>query len=177
MAGFEQACADRKLPLYVLPPRSPKLNGAVDDATPHGDTSSMPASNCRKKSTRLPNTSMPCTEPCRTDPGPLQNHPKQQTSPSQWRDLGHERPKCGFSGRINAIVGVKDKKGQERLGLKKCYDCRGQFTVPVGTIFERSHVPSQVWFRAAYLMCSSKKGVSSNQLHRTLGVSLQTPGL
>ncbi|MGO9005589.1 MAG: IS1595 family transposase [Beijerinckiaceae bacterium] len=83
-------------------------------------------------------------------------------------------PKCGCSGRISALNGVKDKKGRERLGLKKCYDCRGQFTVRVGTIFERSHVPLHIWFQGAYLMCSSKKGVSSNQLHRTLGVTLQT---
>jgi transposase-like protein len=83
-------------------------------------------------------------------------------------------PHCGCMGRIAALNGVKDKKGRERLGLKKCYDCRKQFTVRVKTIFERSHVPLHVWFQAAYLMCSSKKGVSSNQLHRTLGVTLQT---
>lgn len=83
-------------------------------------------------------------------------------------------PHCGCSGRISGLNGVKDKKGRVRLGLKKCYDCRKQFTVRVGTVFERSHVPLHVWFQAAYLMCSSKKGVSSNQLHRTLGVTLQT---
>lgn len=79
-------------------------------------------------------------------------------------------PKCG-ADRIGNLSGVKDKKGRERLGLKKCYDCRQQFTVRVGTIFERSHVPLRLWFQAAYLMCSCKKGVSSNQLHRTLGVT------
>lgn len=83
-------------------------------------------------------------------------------------------PKCGCSGRISALNGVKDKKGRERIGLKKCYDCRAQITVRIGTIFERSHVPLHIWFQAAYLMCSSKKGVSSNQSHRTLGVTLQT---
>ncbi|MGH6935927.1 MAG: IS1595 family transposase, partial [Methylocella sp.] len=87
---------------------------------------------------------------------------------------GQVCPHCGCMGRIAALNGVKDKKGRERLGLKKCYDCRKQFTVRVGTIFERSHLPLHVWFQAAYLMCSSKKGVSSNQLHRTLGVTLQT---
>ncbi|HEX8165603.1 MAG TPA: IS1595 family transposase [Beijerinckiaceae bacterium] len=83
-------------------------------------------------------------------------------------------PKCGCSGRIGSLKGVKDKKGRERLGLRKCYDCRAQFTIRVGTVFERSHVPLHVWFQAAYLMCSSKKGISSNQLSRTLGVTLQT---
>jgi len=42
---------------------------------------------------------------------------------------------------------VKDKKGRERLGLKKCYDCRKQFTVRVGTIFERSHLPCTFGFK------------------------------
>jgi transposase-like protein len=83
-------------------------------------------------------------------------------------------PKCGCMDRIRPLNGVKDKKGRIRLGLKKCYDCRQQFTVRVGTVFERSHVPLHVWFQAAYLLCSSKKGVSSNQLSRTLGVTLQT---
>ena len=83
-------------------------------------------------------------------------------------------PHCGCSGRIAALVGVKDKKGRERIGLKKCYDCRKQLTVRIGTVFERSHVPLHIWFQAAYLMCSSKKGISSNQLSRTLGVTLQT---
>jgi hypothetical protein len=51
---------------------------------------------------------------------------------------------------------------------------RGQFTVRKNTVFESSHVPLHIWFQAAFLMCSSKKGVSSNQLHRTLGVTLKT---
>ena len=77
-----------------------------------------------------------------------------------WRE-GPVCPHCGCMGRIAALNGVKDKKGRERLGLKKCYDCRKQFTVRVGAIFERSHLPLHVWFQAAYLMCSSKKGISS----------------
>jgi transposase-like protein len=90
-----------------------------------------------------------------------------------WRD-GPVCPHCDCMGRIAALKGVKDKKGRERLGLKKCYDCRKQFTVRKGTLFEDSPIPLHVWFQAAYLMCSSKKGISSNQLHRTLGVTLQT---
>jgi len=83
-------------------------------------------------------------------------------------------PKCGAVDRIGSLEGVTDKKGRVRLGLKKCYHCRSQFTVRVGTVFESSHVPLHLWFQAVYLMCSSKKGVSSNQLHRTLGVTLKT---
>ena len=61
-----------------------------------------------------------------------------------------------------------------RIGLYKCYQCRKQFTVKVGTVFEDSHVPMNLWLQAMYLLCSSKKGISSNQLSRTLGVTLKT---
>jgi len=83
-------------------------------------------------------------------------------------------PHCGALDRINRLDGVKDKKGRVRLGLWKCYHCRGQFTVRKGTVFEDSPIPLHLWFQAAYLMASSKKGISSNQLHRTLGVTLKT---
>lgn len=96
-----------------------------------------------------------------------------------WKN-GPVCPHCGGTNRIGALTGVRSKpskknpEGIERHGLKKCYACRGQFTVRKGTVFEDSKVPLHIWFQAAYLMCSSKKGVSSNQLHRTLGVTLQT---
>jgi transposase-like protein len=83
-------------------------------------------------------------------------------------------PKCGATDRIGALEGVKDKNGRVRRGIKKCYHCRAQFTVRGGTVFEASHVPLHLWLQAAFLMCSSKKGISSNQLHRTLGVTLKT---
>jgi transposase-like protein len=63
------------------------------------------------------------------------------------------------------------------MGVWKCYDCRKQFTVKVGTVFEQSHVPLHKWFQATHLLCASKKGMSSNQLHRILGVTLKTHGL
>jgi transposase-like protein len=90
-----------------------------------------------------------------------------------WPD-GIVCPHCGVIGKARALTGVKDKNGRERIGLKKCYACRKQFTVRVGTVFEASHIPLHMWFQAAFLMCSSKKGISSNQLHRTLGVTLKT---
>jgi transposase-like protein len=83
-------------------------------------------------------------------------------------------PHCGTIGRAGALNGVKGKTGKPAIGRKKCYACRKQFTVRVGTVFESSHVPLHFWFQAAFLMASSKKGVSSNQLHRTLGVTLKT---
>lgn len=83
-------------------------------------------------------------------------------------------PHCGATDRINRLQGVKDKKGNVRPGLWKCYHCRSQFTVRKGTVFESSHIKLHQWFQAAFLMCSSKKGISANQLHRTLGCTLKT---
>ena len=57
-----------------------------------------------------------------------------------------------------------------RDGLLQCNDCRKQFTVTVGTIFEDSHIPLRKWLRAIHLMCSSKKGISALQLQRNLGL-------
>ena len=78
-------------------------------------------------------------------------------------------PKCGERDRVSKMGGKST-----RIGAYKCYKCRKPFTVKVGTIFESSHVPMNVWLQAIYLMCASKKGFSSNQLHRTLGVTLKT---
>ena len=78
-------------------------------------------------------------------------------------------PKCGERERVSKMGGKST-----RFGAYKCYKCRKPFTVKVGTIFESSHVKIHIWLQAIYLMCSSKKGISSNQLHRTLGVTLKT---
>ena len=78
-------------------------------------------------------------------------------------------PKCGSIGRSRRLGGTSS-----RMGVWKCYDCRKQFTIKVGTVFEQSHVPLHKWFQATHLLCASKKGMSSNQLHRILGVTLKT---
>ena len=80
-------------------------------------------------------------------------------------------PHCGNAdaARIYAITGPK-----ARIGLRTCADCRKQFTVKVGTIFESSHVPMHKWLQAMHLLCSSKKGISSHQLHRLLEVQYKT---
>ena len=78
-------------------------------------------------------------------------------------------PHCGGVERISKMQGKST-----RIGAYKCYQCRKPFTVKVGTIFEDSKVPMNLWLQAMYLMCGSKKGISSNQLHRILGVTLKT---
>lgn len=81
-------------------------------------------------------------------------------------------PVCAHCGCVERIYKVKSKTA--RAGVYTCGDCKRQFTVTVGTLFERSKVPLHKWFQAAYLLCSSKKGISSHQLHRMLGVTYQT---
>ena len=61
-----------------------------------------------------------------------------------------------------------------RPGLLKCAECKKQYSVTVGTVFERSKIPLTKWLMATYLLCSSKKGFSAHQLHRTLGVTYKT---
>jgi transposase-like protein len=89
-------------------------------------------------------------------------------------------PHCGATDRMSRLEGVRSKPSKKhpngivRHGLRKCYHCRGQFTVRKGTVFEASHLKLHQWFQCAYLICSSKKGISSNQLARTLGVTVKT---
>lgn len=85
-----------------------------------------------------------------------------------WAD-GPVCPHCGGVERIGKLAGKST-----RVGLYKCYQCRKPFTVRIGTIFESSHVPLRIWLQAMFLMVGSKKGISANQLHRILGVTLKT---
>jgi len=57
-----------------------------------------------------------------------------------------------------------------RPGLLACRDCKGRFTVTVGTVMEDSHLPLTIWIHAFHLMTSSKKGISALQLQRNLGL-------
>lgn len=81
-------------------------------------------------------------------------------------------PVCPHCGKKDKVYQINGKSA--RLGLKTCGGCRKQFTVKVRTIFERSHVPLHKWVQAAFLMVSSKKGISAHQLYRTLEVTYKT---
>jgi transposase-like protein len=79
-------------------------------------------------------------------------------------------PVCVHCGATEHVVRVAGEKQSHRPGLLYCNDCKGQFTVTVGTVFERSKIPLTKWWLATHLLCSSKKGISSH----TLGVTYKT---
>jgi len=81
-------------------------------------------------------------------------------------------PHCGGVDRITKVKANPEKR--IRLGLHRCGDCKRQFTVKVGTVFEASKVKMHLWVQAVVLMTASKKGISAHQLHRTLGVTYKT---
>lgn len=86
-----------------------------------------------------------------------------------WTDGRPVCPHCGCFGRITEVRGKT-----ARIGLRRCGDCKSQFRVTVGTVFEGSHIPLHKWLQAAYLMCASKKGISAHQLHRTLKITYKS---
>ncbi|WP_425416509.1 IS1595 family transposase [Oricola indica] len=89
-------------------------------------------------------------------------------------------PKCGNCDKHYKLTGVRTKpskknpEGVERHGLYKCAECRAQFTVRIGTIFEESKLPLHIWLQAIHLIASSKKGISSNQLARVLEITVKS---
>jgi transposase-like protein len=89
-------------------------------------------------------------------------------------------PHCGSVGgwpiKTKDHVRKDGRVQKARQGLYKCaeYKCGEQFSVTVGTVFERSKIPLTKWLQAVALMCSSKKGISSHQLHRMLDLQYKT---
>jgi transposase-like protein len=83
-------------------------------------------------------------------------------------------PLCPHCGNANPDRIVKLQGKSTRPGVYKCNECRQPFSVTVGTVFERSHIPLNKWVLASHLMAASKKGVSAHQLHRMLGVTYKT---
>lgn len=88
-----------------------------------------------------------------------------------WVD-GKVCPHCGGLDRITKVKANPAKR--IRLGLWRCGDCKKQFTVKVGTVFEHARLPLYKALQAVYLMTSSKKGISAHQLHRVLEVTYKT---
>jgi transposase-like protein len=87
-------------------------------------------------------------------------------------------PHCKNTGTTaKGIVPLTPKatsKSPARNGLYFCGACRKQFTVTVGTVFEGSHIPISKWLMAMFILCSSKKSISANQLHRMLKITYKT---
>jgi transposase-like protein len=90
----------------------------------------------------------------------------------RWPD-GPICPHCHCSDQ-DKIAKVEGKKQSHRPGLYYCNECKGQFTVTVGTVFERSKVPLTKWWMAARMFNSGKNGVSAHEIHRSLGVTYKT---
>ena len=78
-------------------------------------------------------------------------------------------PHCGVIDKFYKLTGTA-----HRPGLYKCSECREQFSVTVGTVFEASKIKLHIWMQATHMMSASKKGVSAKQLERMLGVSYKT---
>lgn len=78
-------------------------------------------------------------------------------------------PICGHCGTVDAARALSN-----RPGTYQCNACRKQFTVTVGTVFERSHIPLNKWLMATFLFCASKKGVSAHQMHRLLDITYKS---
>ena len=104
------------------------------------------------------------TEPRFNDEDAARKHLESMCWPN-----GAVCPHCGGTERNVQLQGKA-----HRAGLYFCGDCRGQFTVTIGTLFEGSKVALHKWLYAVHLMCASKKGVSAKQLERVLGVSYKT---
>ena len=81
-------------------------------------------------------------------------------------------PVCPHCGGREAITKLQGKA--RRVGLYRCKGCAKQFTVTVGTVYERSHIPLHKWVLATHLLCASKKGLSAHQLHRMLDLPYKT---
>src|SRR3972149_2951070 len=77
------------------------------------------------------------------------------------RPEGPKCPVCGLGERITARAG----------GFYRCNQCKEDFTVRTGTIFERSHVPLHKWVYAMYLLVTARKGISSMQLAKEIGIT------
>jgi transposase-like protein len=96
-----------------------------------------------------------------------------ETKAREWLE-GVRWPNGAYCGHCGSVNVMQMEGTAHRAGLWNCRDCRKQFSVTVGTVYERSHVALNKWVLANYLMNSSKKGISAHQLMRTIGVTYKT---
>jgi transposase-like protein len=85
-----------------------------------------------------------------------------------------EGPICAQCGNSDPDKIAKMQGKSHRPGLYYCNECKGQFTVTVGTVFERSKIPLTKWWMAAHMFNSGKNGVSAHEIHRNLSVTYKT---
>ncbi|HLL26341.1 MAG TPA: IS1595 family transposase [Xanthobacteraceae bacterium] len=88
--------------------------------------------------------------------------------------LWPEGPVCPHCGNTDVKRITRLKGDAHRIGVHKCNECRKQFTVKVGTVFESAHIPLHKMLQAVYLMSASKKGISAHQMHRTLEITYKS---
>jgi transposase-like protein len=86
----------------------------------------------------------------------------------RWPD-GPICPYCGVADETKSLGGKSMGEGWYH-----CTACRRKYTVRVGTVYERSHIPLHKWVLATHLMAASKKGISAHQLHRMLGITYKS---
>lgn len=101
-----------------------------------------------------------------------ENQAREALEQVRWPN-GPVCPHCGNSDP-DKLPKIEGKKHSHRPGLYYCNECKGTFTVTVGTVFERSKVPLTKWWMAAHMFNSGKTGVSAHEIHRTLGVTYKT---
>lgn len=103
---------------------------------------------------------------------------KDETKAREWLEarVWPSGPVCAHCGNANPEKITKLEGKAHRPGLYQCNEpeCREQFTVTVGTVFERSKLPLTKWLAALFLLTSSKKGLSTHQIHRMLDVSYKS---
>ena len=79
---------------------------------------------------------------------------------------GPECPRCQSSHRIGRMTGAST-----RVGTYKCYQCRKPFTVKIGTVFERSHLPLHVWLKAIFLVSTSREDVGAREFQNMFEIA------
>lgn len=99
---------------------------------------------------------------------------QDETAAREWleRELWANGPVCPHCGVVNQATQLKGKA--HRPGLYQCNACREQFTVTVGTLYERSKIPLHKWLAVTHLMMASKKGMSALQISRMIGLSYKS---